>query len=76
MNTRGEKKQKRDRAFFNVVKSDRWAERERERSACNEKQPLEFLLVKIPILLFSPSPLVSRLEDMISSTSIYGMCIL
>lgn len=38
----------------------------------SEKQPLEFLLVKIPILLFSFS-LVFRLEDMITSTGIYGM---
>lgn len=46
-----------------------------ERSACNEEQPLEFLLVKIPILLFfSPLSSCFRLEDMITSTSIYGMC--
>lgn len=30
-----------------------------EKSACNEKQPLEFLLVKIPILLFFFLPLSS-----------------
>lgn len=43
-----------------------------DRSGCNEKQPLEFLLVKIPILLFFSFPSVFRLEDMITSTSIYG----
>lgn len=43
----------RERALFKLWNPIAAGEREKK-SACNEKQPLEFLLVKIPILLFFP----------------------
>lgn len=43
----------RERALFKLWNPIAAGER-KKKSACNEKQPLEFLLVKIPILLFFP----------------------